>query len=1603
MPPGNDALEELHVRLVAEYLEPLLASDPQGGSAANCVPRIFRATAVGPQASTTEPSVVTTTRPRDISGGAPYMAVIPDGSGNYYVDAGPLQQQIDRLLPLLGRHYISARTLYDVRTDVLSADQAATLFRARVHECSWIVAPLHVRHHWVSAVFTNEARSMRCTIYDSAPSPITSSDYKRLFAQLHIPFSVICHARQPRASNECGLHVVFIAINLFRTWTTASTIQTWTNTSHVTHMACWRKPLSQILASGGLSHEHCESLLLALQSEVRTCTPEENPKPRTERQKCTGKKTITGAGPEAVAARLDAKMDALSEGGLISEEILDAAIEYVYKQTKRPDVTVWQTCIFDCWRTGEEVPKLSPTGTHFFPIRTKDHFTLLVIANNNAMLYDSLNRFASACKRRARQILHRLGVPEQFTTEQSAQQGLNECAIYVTRLVASTLGFNERVITRKWMVQIWEQSLVEPLVPQQERPDRHQPDLPPQPTTHASSMDKPGNIRRRCNNPYLSPAHTSEAAPQTTSTHITLEMKRSEVIKAIRDLREGQLIVIEWSHKRTTTVGKWIGQLHKPRVGLPRRFTLKAEYCDSCECWHRPEEIEEEWEIPFSNLRYLSVVRTTGLPELQDRACDDEEDGAEDDSAQDLAVEQEYHDKTRPNPAHELFGQAELHTETVPQIVDNLTLTGRVGQRWFLFPQRPPHVPMLAWRQLSESTRRNHSVWLQRIKGMPEDFCRAPLGTAVVELVKRFATKRNWTWPTIASALSCAGSALSQLPLYSNAIQPIAINNDRTFAAAVAHARHLARVSVREGKLSAPLSWENFAQLTRDTKERPTWLLTQLSWYLAARVGDLRQVRAHDIVIKPAEATVRDATTPNVPIVVTFRYGKGAAFWGPFSVHAMIPYRVAQALQEHLQPLDTTTAVFSTSDQTRMSHNVKQFQGCSLRSLRKGALTHFAQCGVADSSLMLISGHKKKETLLRYLGWGRESSSANAAAKEIAKKTTVVAGGADPAILPSKMGSFSGYWGHHGKRTSKPPEMFPLKAPSAEELGIAETVDTSSYTLHVKNVGHIDWAAVIQMASSTDMKSAIEQAYKWVHDPSLIDTAISYPKARIPTSAFSPQEVDCMLRAQKLRPLREDEIVLGWAKGFTTLQHHKKRKRPIFEPYANATIDVDSLLQLTYPSRRERRLLASGKRYVARFDFSAWFDQFVIPEPLQNRFVIKVKAEDGSFKFFCLTRLPMGARWSPSIAQHITWLITRELLADTEVTVTTIIDDIRIATSSPQAFIKAVKTFLQRCERLHATLNDPEEWKLSDEEILAKGENEAKKYTFLGEEYLETPDGTATRNTERNVQKLISAWNLLCNDQNYTRRKFASLIGLIIFMMGTVSQSLNSIPRTMRAHSAISRAALSEENWEATVKIAQPVLDELSSVCAFLTANQPALIGPESAAPTADPSAYDAIVYVDASASGYGFYVRLKDGPIYEVHGGWHSIQCHSAHSEPRAARLALQWLRENHPHAVNIAVVSDHEPMTTAQRRWHNHHGGFSGAWPLNDFFWALYANVPPNARRDVFYCPGETNIADGISRANRIGERLTAKIVHGITLPSLHHVHNPYMSLPERLIYHT
>ena len=192
-----------------------------------------------------------------------------------------------------------------------------------------------------------------------------------------------------------------------------------------------------------------------------------------------------------------------------------------------------------------------------------------------------------------------------------------------------------------------------------------------------------------------------------------------------------------------------------------------------------------------------------------------------------------------------------------------------------------------------------------------------------------------------------------------------------------------------------------------------------------------------------------------MPVKALFVHGKGAHFWGPYTIHSRIPLAAAKVVNDFcsLALRRGFPTICSIADQAILSKSVAELDDSSLRSIRRGALVWFAQAGANDSQLQLLSGHRHRDTLMRYLGWGAESSEARQAAAERAALVAGTIGGGLPRH-PTWVGPYAGFTGSRsGRRVSAPPRLFPLQPPSREAFGIDEGEDDpSTWPVHVKTL-----------------------------------------------------------------------------------------------------------------------------------------------------------------------------------------------------------------------------------------------------------------------------------------------------------------------------------------------------------------------------------------------------------------------------------------------------------------------------------------------------------------------------------------------------------------------
>lgn len=519
-----------------------------------------------------------------------------------------------------------------------------------------------------------------------------------------------------------------------------------------------------------------------------------------------------------------------------------------------------------------------------------------------------------------------------------------------------------------------------------------------------------------------------------------------------------------------------------------------------------------------------------------------------------------------------------------------------------------------------------------------------------------------------------------------------------------------------------------------------------------------------------------------------------------------------------------------------------------------------------------------------------------------------------------------------------------------------------------------------------------------------------------PYARMSVAQAEVLVAHGKLSEVDAD-VPLAHCSGWLLEQEKKRRLRPIFEPATNATLRRDLLPPCLFPSRAEmRRRFARHSTYSCQIDLAAYYDQLPIPPELRKFYGIRVRCNDGTSRFFLLTRVPMGACWSCGFAASITDVLAASASSPL-VDVQTCIDNIRISSRDGRAFLEALRSLTGCATRMGISVGEVNghesttaqftSWSdRGDADVLADCAQYARDHTWLGEHYgRDSNDEVVVSNTQDAVGKLQAAWHRIAAARGpdghvspeVSRRHVAALIGLLIWMAHTVNLPLCQFWIILRLASAIGFAATNERGWDQPVGWLSPrVVDALATAVALLTTNEPRPpLSPR--APSVNPTDYDVVICCDASAVGWAAIIwkRFVDGQgvvswrATEASAGWSAATAaqHSAHAEPLAVDRALEFVEKRFGVGSNIAILTDHRAIVAAARRPTDLHGGFSPSANLNAMFARAYSHaadvrVPP--RRDFFYIPGEENVADAASRVRGRGPWLMESAAN-IDMPCL------------------
>ena len=157
-----------------------------------------------------------------------------------------------------------------------------------------------------------------------------------------------------------------------------------------------------------------------------------------------------------------------------------------------------------------------------------------------------------------------------------------------------------------------------------------------------------------------------------------------------------------------------------------------------------------------------------------------------------------------------------------------------------------------------------------------------------------------------------------------------------------------------------------------------------LMWSTAGRFSDIVNIRKKHIKWNPHTKA----------LMVTIQEGKMMKHVQPYTVDTKVhSSTLAAAITDHLNSIQDPNHhlfPFKTTPRKKQLDAVNTAlktvnEEYSTRAIRRGALQAMACKGVKLDTIMQYSGHKSKETCMRYLDWGRLCADHNKAAKQAAR------------------------------------------------------------------------------------------------------------------------------------------------------------------------------------------------------------------------------------------------------------------------------------------------------------------------------------------------------------------------------------------------------------------------------------------------------------------------------------------------------------------------------------------------------------------------------------------------------------------------------------------
>lgn len=532
-----------------------------------------------------------------------------------------------------------------------------------------------------------------------------------------------------------------------------------------------------------------------------------------------------------------------------------------------------------------------------------------------------------------------------------------------------------------------------------------------------------------------------------------------------------------------------------------------------------------------------------------------------------------------------------------------------------------------------------------------------------------------------------------------------------------------------------------------------------------------------------------------------------------------------------------------------------------------------------------------------------------------------------------------------------------MKAPDRLALGLSPTYDLqAAWPLHTKAVAPIKKDCLLALPMPPELKACLGEDLRWLSDPSFY-TAVKSRPVRTATY-FSAADVAAMLDTKKLVPAGPLPT-RGTVNAFWVAEPKKTRRRPIFETLSNRELGRWTLREMRHISRQATHQQSRGGGvYALAFDFASFYDSLPLDEEIRSLFRLRIRGI-----LYELNRLAMGQRQACQVAQSVCDAICAFDMPGVDLA--TYIDNVRFVSRCPHALAKAVRTFLSRVRAVGLDLNvtvgckspiglapsqflNIDEWlALTDEEMAARAPADEE---FLGSFY-NYQNGTVC-NTPSSLAKLKDV--LSSGVYLSSRRRFAALMGLIIYMAATTSLPFAPYFCLLRFFRRTASAGAGT-GWDLPIDpIPESAREDLHNLTNILLANVPLTI----TAPRPESGDYDKIIITDASAAGWGGLCFVPSTGTMVMHAAqWPKPLNHSAIAEPRGLRLACRRFISAST-TDRILLISDHSPIAAVGARDNPYAKGFE----LNLLFLELLGY--PAASFSYAHVAGHLNPTDALSR---------------------------------------